>query len=124
MLVKVRAYAMLRRYVPGVALGQSAVVELPPEATVGDALDRLGIPRAETKVCFVGGVRRELDHQLRDADELAVFPPVAGGSGRIGARYADPLPLHPGEGHTLDEVALPNGEGDQHRHDHYQRGGH
>ncbi len=90
MLVKVRAYAMLRRYLPGAAIGQSAVVELPPEATVGDALDRLGIPRAETKVCFVGGLRRDHDHRLKDGDELAVFPPVAGGAG------TPPHPAPPG----------------------------
>ena len=86
MKVKVRIYAALRRYVPDVPLGQSTVLDLPPGATVGDALDQLGIPREETKVCFVVGVRRDLDYCLRDDDEVAIFPPVAGGSAHARSR--------------------------------------
>lgn len=89
MKVRVRVYAGLRRYLPGVSLGESVVVDLPPEATVGDAVDRLGIPRAELKVCLVDGVGRGLDFRFRDgiADdhELAVFPPVAGGDSNASA---------------------------------------
>jgi molybdopterin converting factor small subunit len=80
--VKVRVYAMLRRYVGGVAPGQAIELELPAGGTVGDALDKLGIPRAETKLCFVSGRHQDLTYCLRDGDELAVFPPVAGGSAR------------------------------------------
>lgn len=57
------------------------MVELPGAATLGDALDRLGIPRAETKVCFVNGRQRELDHCLCEDDEVGLFPPIAGGDG-------------------------------------------
>ena len=79
MNVKVRVYATLRRYLPDVPVGRSVVIELPGQATLGTALDRLGIPRAETKLCFVNGRQRDLDHCLHEADELALFPPIAGG---------------------------------------------
>jgi molybdopterin converting factor small subunit len=85
--IKARVYATLRRYVPEAALGQPIVVELPPAATIGDVLDRLGIPRAEARVCFVAGIRQELDYQLRDDDELALFPPVAGGGASTSSSF-------------------------------------
>ncbi len=77
--VKVRVYASLRSYLPGVPLGQSVSVRLSSEATIGDTLEGLGIPKTETKNCFVNGIQREFDYPLRAGDELAVFPPVGGG---------------------------------------------
>ena len=78
--VKVRVYAGLRRYLPGVPLGQSTALRLLPDATIGEALEKLGIPLAETKTCFVNGIRKEFGCRLKEGDELAAFPPVAGGS--------------------------------------------
>jgi sulfur-carrier protein len=78
--VKVRAYASLKEYLPGVALGESAEVALPREATVETLLDELGIPRAEVKLCYVRGLYREQSHVLSEGDEVALFPPVGGGS--------------------------------------------
>jgi len=79
--IGVRVYASLRRYAPAMAVGQALRLELPAGATIGDALAALGIPAGEAKACFVAHVRRELDYPLSDGDELAVFPPVAGGCG-------------------------------------------
>ncbi len=79
MIVRVRAYATLRRYLPQVALGASVTLDLPPGLTVADVLERLGVPRDEVKLCFVNGLHREVDHRLDEADELAIFPPVGGG---------------------------------------------
>ena len=78
--VKVRVYAGLRSHLPGVPLGQSVALQLRPDATVGEALEELGIPLAETKTCFVNGVQRGFGFQLKEGDELAAFPPIAGGS--------------------------------------------
>ncbi len=78
--VKVRVYAGLRRHLPALAIGQSITVRLPANATVGEALEQLGIPRAETKSCFVNGIQREFSYRLSHGDDLAAFPPIAGGS--------------------------------------------
>jgi molybdopterin synthase sulfur carrier subunit len=78
--VKVRVYATLRRHLPKLAVGESAVVQLPSPATIGVALDYLGIARDEARSCFVNGLRHEIDHPLEEGDELAVFPPVGGGA--------------------------------------------
>ena len=77
--VNVRVYAGLRRHLPGVPLGQSVKVRLQPEATIAELLEELGIPRAETKTCFVNGIQREFGYRLGEGDDLAAFPPVAGG---------------------------------------------
>ncbi len=79
MIVRVKAYATLRRYLPGVALGAPIALELPEGLTVTDVLQQLGVPHDEIKLCFVNGRQRELDYCLSDADELAIFPPVGGG---------------------------------------------
>src|SRR5512142_2995169 len=80
MRIKMRVYATLRRYLPALPTGEPAVFELPTAATVGDALDHAGIPRDETKLCFVNGLQREIDYVLAEWDELGLFPPIGGGS--------------------------------------------
>ncbi len=80
--IKVRVYAGLRRHLPEVPLGQSTALRLPPGTTIGEALEDLGIPLTETKTCFVNGIQREFGYRLREGDELAAFPPIAGGASR------------------------------------------
>lgn len=79
--VRARVYATLRRYLPDLPLGESTPIDLPPQSTIADLLDRLGIPRGATKTCFVNGLQRELDYRLREGDDVALFPPIAGGNG-------------------------------------------
>ena len=80
--VKVRAYATLRRYIPGVAVGESTPVDLPDGATVETLLNRLGIPLSELRVCFAGDLYREADYALKDGESVALFPPIGGGGSR------------------------------------------
>ena len=77
--VKVRAYATLRRYLPDLPMGESMVLSLSEGSTVADVLNRLGIPHAEVRRCFVNGLHQEPDHVLQGNDELALFPPIGGG---------------------------------------------
>lgn len=77
--VKVRVYASLKDYLPGIGLGQSVEVTMPPGATIETLLDKLGIPRAEVKLCYVSGLYREQGYALQEGDEVALFPPVGGG---------------------------------------------
>lgn len=74
MKVKIRLFASLRKF----GLDEQEV-ELPDNATIDDAIDLLNLPRKIPLLRIVNGEHRPADHQLRDGDELALFPPIAGG---------------------------------------------
>jgi molybdopterin synthase sulfur carrier subunit len=78
-IVDVRLYGPLREVIPGVALGERMEVELPNGATVGQLVEKLGLPADQVKVVFVNHTVREEGHELEDGDRVAVFPPVGGG---------------------------------------------
>ena len=83
MQVTVRVFAMLRER----AGAGSVELELPEGARVGDALAELG-PLADG-LPLVMAVNREYapeDQELAPGDELALIPPVSGGSGERWAR--------------------------------------
>jgi molybdopterin synthase sulfur carrier subunit len=77
--VQTRVYATLRRFWPGLGLGEPLLVELPEGATVGQLLEKLDLPEDEIKIVFVNNLVRERDHMLADGDRLGIFPPVGGG---------------------------------------------
>jgi len=77
--VQVRLYATLRRYRPEVKLGESLPMELPEGTTVGQLIERLGIPAEVVKNIFVNHCQQGPEHALQNGDEVAIFPPVAGG---------------------------------------------
>lgn len=78
MTVTVRLYATLRNLVPD---GRKPIeLTLPEGATVADVVARLGIPPGTVRKVFVGGVAQEDSYILEPGDELAIFPPIAGGS--------------------------------------------
>ncbi len=81
MKVKVRLYATLRQYMPGIALGESVEIVLPDGTTVGGLIGHLGIPPNEVKVSMVGGLFKEPDYVLEEGDDVALFPPIGGGVG-------------------------------------------
>jgi len=76
---QVRLYATLRRYRPEVKLGESLPMELPEGSTVGQLIARLGIPARVVKSIFVNRRPQDPEHVLQNGDEVAIFPPVAGG---------------------------------------------
>ncbi|SMF43434.1 MoaD/ThiS family protein [Desulfovibrio gilichinskyi] len=47
--------------------------------TVGDVLQRVGIPLDEVKIIFVNGVSSGLGVTLAGGDRVGVFPAVGGG---------------------------------------------
>jgi molybdopterin synthase catalytic subunit len=87
MEVRVRLFAGLRERV-----GSSEVVlELPEGARVGDALDRLsGVTDGVTAVMAVNREYADRSAALHEGDEVALIPPVSGGSvGALHARVTD-----------------------------------
>ena len=53
--------------------------DLPPSTTVGDIVQKLGIPEKEVTLIFINGRHGELSSALHEGDTLGMFPPVGGG---------------------------------------------
>lgn len=79
MRIQVCLYASLASHLPEALLGEGAPVDAAPGATVGDALQMLGIEPDSPKILFVNGIHAKPDHILKEGDRLAAFPPIAGG---------------------------------------------
>jgi len=77
--VHTKLFATLRRYQPGLKIGEALPVDLSDGATVGQLIRHLGLPADEVKVVFVNGIVRPRDYVLSDGDEVGIFPPVGGG---------------------------------------------
>src|SRR4051812_5664971 len=111
--VTVRLFASLREH----AGAGTVTLQLGDGATVADAIEQLrggalsGLPE---NAPFVAAVAREYvktDHPLAEGDELALVPPVSGGSGevRLAEVTGDPLDVegvrklvsHPSTGATV-----------------------
>lgn len=74
-------------------------LELPAGTTIEAVVRTVGIPPTIRLLRIVNGEHRPGDYLLRDGDELALFPPIAGGQARLSAadgtgrdREQDPLP--------------------------------
>ena len=77
--VQARLYATLRKYRPGLGHGEAVSVEMPDGSRVIDLLDKLGVPRDETKQVFIAGRQKPFDYVLQEGEEVGIFPPIAGG---------------------------------------------
>jgi molybdopterin converting factor small subunit len=80
MKVEVRLFATIRPYLPAGASGDSVSLDLSPGATVRDVVESLKIPGELACLTVVNGRDAEPDQVLAPGDELALFPPLAGGA--------------------------------------------
>lgn len=80
MIIKVKLFATLRKYLPGIELGKSTDVHLESETSIAQLYEILGIPAEEIKLAYVNGIYCETDTILKDGDEIGIFPPIGGGS--------------------------------------------
>lgn len=76
-MIEVKLYA----YLPNISKSRRRELKISPEEglTVQDILVREELPQQIASVVMVNGRRVEMDYLLKDGDEMAVFPPVAGG---------------------------------------------
>lgn len=74
MKVSVKLFASLRKFGP-----ERQALEVPDRATIDDIVRALGIPATIKLLRVVNGEHRAANDRLRDGDELALFPPIAGG---------------------------------------------
>ncbi len=74
--VQLNLYATLRSYVGG---APSVEVDMEPGETVGEMLERLGVPPDQTRILFVNNRAATLAQALEDGDRVGVFPAIGGG---------------------------------------------
>lgn len=79
MRVRVKVFATLARYVPGVKAATPFDVDVADGATLADLARQLNLPGQEVKTVFVNGRAQPLSHVLKPGDEIGIFPPVGGG---------------------------------------------
>lgn len=82
MRVRLKLFASLRRHL-ATAPGGVIDVELPHGGTPADLIERFALPRRAVHLILVNGFYVAPDaasaKQLSDGDEVAMWPPVAGG---------------------------------------------
>ncbi len=74
MKVRVKLFASLRQFGP-----DEQVAEFPEGTTISDVVRMLKVPSTIRLLRIVNGEHRPDDHVLKDGDDLALFPPIAGG---------------------------------------------
>ena len=88
MNVSLKLYAMLRDHLPAEAdgrrrQGNELPLDVPEATTVQGVIDRFNLPAKMVHLVLVNGVyvapQARAGHALADGDELAIWPPVAGG---------------------------------------------
>jgi sulfur-carrier protein len=80
MKVEVRLFATLQPYLPSGAHGDGISLDLPPGATVRDVVESLKIPSELACLTVVNGREVWPEQVLAPGDEVAMFPPLAGGA--------------------------------------------
>jgi sulfur carrier protein ThiS len=88
MRVTLKLFAMLSDYLPvegagGPRKGSDVTLELPEGTTVQAVIERFNLPSRLVHLVLVNGVyiapQARAAHRLKADDELAVWPPIAGG---------------------------------------------
>ena len=76
--VNVKLFASLQKQYPGHPLGRPMPVQLPDLSTLDHLIHHLNL--TDAKIILVNGIAQtDGNHLLRDNDELAIFPLLAGG---------------------------------------------
>ena len=83
MQITVKLYAMLSEYLPPGAVRNVSRIGVAEAATVDRVIEQLRLPRELVHLVMINGVyvppSQRSSTMLKDADSLAIWPPVAGG---------------------------------------------
>lgn len=73
--IQLKLFANLAQYLPA----EGERIEIAPGVSIGEILDRIGLPREKAKLIFVNGIKGDLETPLQGGERVGLFPPVAGG---------------------------------------------
>lgn len=84
MLITFKLYASLTEFLPADRRNGNAMpLDVPPGATVSEAMARFALPEKMVKLVLVNGVFVSPEERgtraLAEGDTLAIWPPIAGG---------------------------------------------
>jgi molybdopterin converting factor small subunit len=83
MRVVFKLFASLADFLPAGRRGNLVEIEVEPDTTVGDLITRYQVPEKKAHLVLVNGVyiapAGRAGHVLQEGDELAIWPPIAGG---------------------------------------------
>lgn len=78
-----KLFASLAQHLPGEAVRNIVEIEIAPETTVHEIIDRFHVPRQSAHLILINGLYVEPQDRdrpiLKAGDALAIWPPVAGG---------------------------------------------
>jgi molybdopterin converting factor small subunit len=74
--IKLSLYASFRAAIGG---KPSVELEIEPDESIGEVLQRLGVPREQTRIVLVNGRHAALADPLQGGEHVAVFPAIGGG---------------------------------------------
>lgn len=83
MRVVFKLFASLSDYLPAERRGNRIELDVPSGTTVGDLIARYQLPEKSAHLVLVNGhyvaPAGRPEHALQEGDELAIWPPIAGG---------------------------------------------
>jgi sulfur-carrier protein len=79
LLVRVKLFATLANYFQGAQPGVPFISEMPVGSTLSNLMERLKLPEEDVKLTFVNGRLEPREYQLKNDDEVGIFPPIGGG---------------------------------------------
>ncbi len=83
MQIKLKLFASLGKFLPAGAERNVATIDIEENTPIWTILDNFNVPRSSCHLVLVNGVFRAPEDRgvvtLQDGDELAVWPPIAGG---------------------------------------------
>ena len=78
-----KLYASLGQYLPSGAVDNKATIELAPDESLADLIERFDLPERLVHLVLVDGVfvapEDRAGRVLLDGETVAIWPPVAGG---------------------------------------------
>lgn len=77
--VRLKLIANLRQFLPAGAQRGTCMLHVPAGSSIGELLERVGVPEPGGEVVLLNGRDARLDDFVQEGDTVAVFPRIAGG---------------------------------------------